>query len=171
MLCALENLIQAQTRAVVLVNPNNPTGQYLKNAEASRLEALALRHNLAIISDEVFADYSFSQDPQRETVWAKNRGALSFSLSGLSKVLRAVRGEKHIILLSEGFDSRLIQGRDAGTSEQGQEEQQMVENGQFWNVDNDNRYGSSASCLALILPRACSRPSSPTRRLARTGQG
>ncbi|HEY2324106.1 MAG TPA: VWA domain-containing protein, partial [Thermoanaerobaculia bacterium] len=29
-------------------------------------------------------------------------------LSGLSKVLRAVRGEKHIILLSEGFDSRLI---------------------------------------------------------------
>src|SRR5438309_5561750 len=66
-------------------------------------------------------------------------------LSGLSKVLRAVRGEKHIILLSEGFDSRLIQGRDAGTSEQGQEEQQMVENGQFWNVDNDNRYGSSAS--------------------------
>ncbi len=66
-------------------------------------------------------------------------------LSGLSKVLRAVRGEKHIILLSEGFDSRLIQGRDAGVSEQAQEEQQMVENGQFWNVDNDNRYGSSTS--------------------------
>ena len=66
-------------------------------------------------------------------------------LSGLSKVLRAVRGEKHIILLSEGFDSRLIQGRDAGASEQGQEEQQMVENGQIWNVDSDNRYGSSSS--------------------------
>ena len=66
-------------------------------------------------------------------------------LSGLSKVLRAVRGEKHIILLSEGFDSRLIQGRDAGISEQAQEEQQMVENGQIWNVDNDNRYGSSTS--------------------------
>ena len=66
-------------------------------------------------------------------------------LSGLSKVLRAVRGEKHIILLSEGFDSRLIQGRDAGVSEQAQEEQQMVEQGQFWNVDSDNRYGSSSS--------------------------
>ncbi|HEX7193264.1 MAG TPA: VWA domain-containing protein [Thermoanaerobaculia bacterium] len=66
-------------------------------------------------------------------------------LSGLSKVLRAIRGEKHLILLSEGFDSRLIQGRDAGVSDQGQEEHQMVENGMIWNVDNDNRYGSSSS--------------------------
>lgn len=66
-------------------------------------------------------------------------------LSGLAKVLRAIRGEKHLIFLSEGFDSRLIQGRDAGISDQGQEEQQMVEHGQIWNVDNNNRYGSSSS--------------------------
>ncbi|HEX3109399.1 MAG TPA: VWA domain-containing protein [Thermoanaerobaculia bacterium] len=66
-------------------------------------------------------------------------------LSGLSKVLRAVRGEKHILLLSEGFDSRLIQGRDAGTTAQGEEEKQMVEQGMIWNVDSDNRYGSSSS--------------------------
>ncbi|HEY2092277.1 MAG TPA: VWA domain-containing protein [Thermoanaerobaculia bacterium] len=66
-------------------------------------------------------------------------------LTGLSKVLRAVRGQKHLIFLSEGFDSRLIQGRDAGSSDQAQEEQSMTESGQIWNVDNDNRYGSSAS--------------------------
>jgi VWFA-related protein len=66
-------------------------------------------------------------------------------LTGLSKVLRAVRGQKHLILLSEGFDSRLIQGRDVGSSAQAQEEQAFTESGQIWNVDNDNRYGSSGS--------------------------
>lgn len=66
-------------------------------------------------------------------------------LTGLSKVLRAVRGEKHILLLSEGFESRLIQGRDAGSSAQAQEEQAMTEAGMIWNVDSDNRYGSSSS--------------------------
>jgi VWFA-related protein len=70
-------------------------------------------------------------------------------LSGLSKVLRAIRGQKHVILLSEGFDPRLIQGRDAGIDSQAQEEQSFVEGGQIWNVDNDNRYGSSSSMSLL----------------------
>jgi alanine-synthesizing transaminase len=83
---AIERQIQPETRAVVVVNPNNPTGQYLKHSDVSRLEALALRHDLAIISDEVFADYSLTQDSLRETVLANNRAALCFSLSGLSKV-------------------------------------------------------------------------------------
>jgi len=87
---ALEGLIQSDThsptRAIVAVNPNNPTGQYLKHIEVSRLEALALRHDLALVSDEVFADYSFSQDLLRETMLAHDRSALSFSVSGLSKV-------------------------------------------------------------------------------------
>lgn len=84
---ALEDLIHPRTRAIVVVNPNNPTGQYLKRNEMSRLQALAERHNLAIISDEVFADYAFSQDSQRETIVAAGDfGALCFSLSGLSKI-------------------------------------------------------------------------------------
>lgn len=70
-------------------------------------------------------------------------------LSGLSKVLRAIRGQKHIILLSEGFDPRLIQGRDAGVSQQQQEEQAAIESGEIMNVDTDNRYGS-ASSLSLL---------------------
>jgi alanine-synthesizing transaminase len=83
---ALEALIGPSTRALVVVNPNNPTGHFVKSGEASRLEALALQHDLALISDEVFADYAFAQDPRRETVMARGRTALSFSLSGLSKV-------------------------------------------------------------------------------------
>jgi VWFA-related protein len=70
-------------------------------------------------------------------------------LSGLTKALRAVNGQKHLVLLSEGFDPRLIQGRDAGTTSQQVAENQAIEHGEIWNVDNDNRFGSSTS-MSLV---------------------
>jgi VWFA-related protein len=70
-------------------------------------------------------------------------------LGGLAKTLRAIRGQKHIIFLSEGFDPRLIQGRDAGVSQQQQEEASSVETGDVWKVDNDNRFGSPESINLL----------------------
>jgi VWFA-related protein len=71
-------------------------------------------------------------------------------LAGLAGVLRGVRGQKHILLLSEGFDPRLIQGRDAGSDEtQNKKEQKAIESGEIWSVDTDNRYGSSSS-MALV---------------------
>ena len=70
-------------------------------------------------------------------------------LSGLTKALRAVNGQKHLVLLSEGFDPRLIQGRDAGTTSQQVAESQAIERGEIWNVDNDNRFGSSTS-MSLV---------------------
>ncbi|HEX3108689.1 MAG TPA: VWA domain-containing protein, partial [Thermoanaerobaculia bacterium] len=70
-------------------------------------------------------------------------------LGGLTATLRAVRGQKHIVLLSEGFDPRLVQGRDAGSSREGQEEQAYLEKGEIWNVDNEKRFGSSGA-LALV---------------------
>jgi alanine-synthesizing transaminase len=71
----------ATTRAVCVVNPNNPTGSYLKPAE---LEAL-LELGLPVISDEVFWDYPLQgPDAPRESVVAATSG-LCFSLDGLSK--------------------------------------------------------------------------------------
>jgi VWFA-related protein len=71
-------------------------------------------------------------------------------LAGLTGVLRGVRGQKHILLLSEGFDPRLIQGRDAGSGDpQKGKEQKAIETGEIWSVDTDNRYGSSSS-MALV---------------------
>ncbi|HEY2324837.1 MAG TPA: hypothetical protein VGJ82_18400, partial [Thermoanaerobaculia bacterium] len=71
-------------------------------------------------------------------------------LAGLTAVLRGVRGQKHILLLSEGFDPRLVQGRDAGSDKtQARKEQKALESGEFWNVESDDRYGSSSS-MALV---------------------
>ena len=67
---------------IVVVNPNNPTGSYLKRDERERLEQL----NLPILSDEVFSDFGLGEDPRRVTSLAGAEKVLTFSMSGLSKI-------------------------------------------------------------------------------------
>jgi alanine-synthesizing transaminase len=83
---ALEAALTPRTRAIVVVNPNNPTGSFLKKAELARLLTLARSREFAIISDEVFSDYAFSPDPARVSTLSAITDALAFSLSGLSKI-------------------------------------------------------------------------------------
>jgi aspartate/methionine/tyrosine aminotransferase len=83
---ALEAALTPRARAIVVVNPNNPTGSFLKTGELERLVALAAGRGLAIVSDEVFSDYAFEPDPERVSTLAGVTGALTFSLSGLSKI-------------------------------------------------------------------------------------
>jgi alanine-synthesizing transaminase len=83
---ALEQAITPRTRAIVVVNPNNPTGSFLKRAELDRLDSLAAARGLAILSDEVFRDYAFADEADRASTLAGNRRALTFSMSGLSKI-------------------------------------------------------------------------------------
>lgn len=84
-LAGLREAIGPDTRAVVLVNPGNPTGCFLKRDEGEALQALAAERGLALVSDEVFADYAARDDPQRAASFAGNGPALAFSLGGLSK--------------------------------------------------------------------------------------
>jgi hypothetical protein len=83
---ALEQVLSPRTRAIVVVNPNNPTGQYLKRAELERLDSLCASRGIAILSDEVFCDYAHGEDSQRVWTLAGEHGALTFSMSGLSKI-------------------------------------------------------------------------------------
>jgi aspartate/methionine/tyrosine aminotransferase len=84
---ALERRLTPRTRAVVLVNPNNPTGAYLKRAEWHQLQSWAARRGLAIIADEVFFDYALdAASPERVSTLDATGEALVFTLSGLSKV-------------------------------------------------------------------------------------
>jgi len=74
---AVEAAITPRTRAIVVVNPNNPTGSFVKSDEITRLESLGL----PILCDEVFSDYGFGHVARRGEA---NR-TLTFSMSGLSK--------------------------------------------------------------------------------------
>jgi alanine-synthesizing transaminase len=69
------------TKAVLIVNPGNPTGAYLKRAEYDALASLGV----PIISDEVFSEFFFAEDPKRVRTLASLDDAPAFSLGGLSK--------------------------------------------------------------------------------------
>ncbi len=84
---ALRAAITERTRAVVVVNPNNPTGSYLKRDELRQMVEICREHDLALISDEVFADYALVPDEGRVSTLTGVRDVLSFSLSGLSKLI------------------------------------------------------------------------------------
>jgi len=81
---SLIRTVTPQTRAILLVHPNNPTGSYLREEELQRLNVICCEHKLALIVDEVFLDYPFSGKPARS--FAGNVNALTFTLSGLSKI-------------------------------------------------------------------------------------
>ena len=83
---ALAAAVNERTRAVIVVNPNNPTGSFVKRDELQLLLELCTRRGLALISDEVFADYAFAPDERRVRAVAGFSDALAFSLGGLSKV-------------------------------------------------------------------------------------
>jgi aspartate/methionine/tyrosine aminotransferase len=59
----LRRNIDARTRAIVLVHPNNPTGSFVRRDEATALSELAREHDLALIVDEVFGDYALDPLP------------------------------------------------------------------------------------------------------------
>ena len=78
-----------RARALVVVNPNNPTGSFVAAPDLPRLAELAAAADLAVISDEVFADYRFGTRapaaPCLAAAPAVATRALTFSLGGLSK--------------------------------------------------------------------------------------
>ena len=78
------NTSGSKCRAVLVVHPNNPTGSYVKRSEAIDLNRICAANNLAIIVDEVFLDYSLAE--AMPLTFAANRDALTFTLSGLSKI-------------------------------------------------------------------------------------
>ena len=82
---ALEALVGPRTKAIVLVNPNNPTGSYIKDEEMFLLNIFCKKHGLAIISDEVFMDYRLEDGPF--ATLKGNSDVLTFVLGGLSKAL------------------------------------------------------------------------------------
>jgi alanine-synthesizing transaminase len=81
---SLQIAVTPRTRGVIVVNPNNPTGHFVKANELQALNEICAERNLAIIADEVFLDFLVGD--ARPVTFAGNTGALSFAMSGLSKI-------------------------------------------------------------------------------------
>ncbi|HEY1768190.1 MAG TPA: pyridoxal phosphate-dependent aminotransferase [Terracidiphilus sp.] len=81
---AFRRALTAQTRAIVLVHPNNPTGHFTKPWEIEELARLCREFSLALIVDEVFLDYAF--DGKSPSFAAGIGGVPVFVVSGMSKI-------------------------------------------------------------------------------------
>jgi alanine-synthesizing transaminase len=80
----LESQITRRTRAIVLISPHNPTGMVADQTQLEGLAEIALRHQLPIISDEVFSEFVAGND--RLPRPAETSAPLVLTLNGLSKM-------------------------------------------------------------------------------------
>ena len=76
--------VTPETRAIVLVHPNNPTGHFTKPWEAEELARMCREFNLSLIVDEVFLDYGISGTGL--SFAGGLEGVPVFVVSGLSKI-------------------------------------------------------------------------------------
>jgi aspartate/methionine/tyrosine aminotransferase len=80
----LEHALSHKSRAMVVVNPNNPTGSFISPEERGQLNEICKRTGMALIVDEVFLDYAHVG--QRRPSFVTNADSLTFTMNGLSKI-------------------------------------------------------------------------------------
>jgi alanine-synthesizing transaminase len=84
----IESLVTARTRAIVVINPNNPTGAVYEQARLQAIAALAARHQLVVFSDEIY-DQILYEDAVHVPMASLVRNSLCVTFNGLSKIYRA----------------------------------------------------------------------------------
>jgi len=83
---ALRGPAGGQIRAIVLITPNNPTGSIVNRSDLQQLHEIAVEFDLALIADEVFADYPIEAATVPSVLTADAK-SLTFALGGLSKTI------------------------------------------------------------------------------------
>ncbi len=87
-LAAIEAMINDRTRALVIINPNNPSGAVYSRDTLEALVELAARHRLVLMADEIY-DQMVYDDAEFVPVAPLVRDGVCLTFSGLSKVYRA----------------------------------------------------------------------------------
>ncbi len=87
-IAAIEALINPKTKAVVIINPNNPTGAVYDRDTLNELVALAERHGLVILVDEIYDQMTY-ESAEFVPLATLVRDTVCLTYSGLSKVYRA----------------------------------------------------------------------------------
>jgi len=80
---ALKQAVTPRTRGIIVVHPNNPTGHFTRTEEVAQLNQICSDHQMAVIADEVFLDFSWAGKPKS---FVSNIEALTFTMSGISKI-------------------------------------------------------------------------------------
>lgn len=83
---SLESGITDKTRVIILLNPSNPTGNFIKTKEINKILRICRERKIAIICDEVFLDYPIEIKSENTFSISGVNYVLTFTLSGLSKI-------------------------------------------------------------------------------------
>ena len=81
----IDSLITKRTRALVLINPNNPTGSIIPDETTKQILEVAARHSLLVIADEVYRELCFEEPPTSASVLAQGIEVPLITLESLSK--------------------------------------------------------------------------------------
>ena len=84
----IEKLINDRTRAIVVINPNNPSGAVYDRGTLQDIVALAERHGLVVLADEIY-DQMVYEDAEFIPMATLVTNTVCLSYSGLSKIYRA----------------------------------------------------------------------------------
>ncbi len=101
-----------------------------------REEIASIGGEVAEIEAEMASREARRFEAQRVERWSRVLGDLFERLAVLPM-------RKHVFLVSEGFDARLLQGREESALEEAQREADRGAAGQFWRVDLEERFGSA----------------------------
>lgn len=83
----LRKSISERTRIIVCINPNNPTGSYLKSSEYEQIIEMAAEKKIIILSDEVFWGYKIDEDLIEIKTFSGCKEIPNFVINGISKLL------------------------------------------------------------------------------------
>jgi alanine-synthesizing transaminase len=83
----MRSKITGRTRAIVVINPNNPTGAVYSKTVLRAIADLAIEHNLIVFADEIY-DKILYDDAVHHTFAALAPDCLVFTFNGLSKAYR-----------------------------------------------------------------------------------
>lgn len=100
----LESQISTRTRALVLISPHNPTGMVARGQFLEALAAVACRHDLPVLADEVFSEFLYDLEALPRP--AATSAPLVFTLNGFSKMV-GLPGLKLGWILLSGRQSRV----------------------------------------------------------------
>ncbi len=82
---SIEEAIDSKTKAIVIINPNNPTGAILSRDTLSQIVEIARRHRLVIFSDEIYDQYILDEEDEHVSVASLADDVPVVTFNGLSK--------------------------------------------------------------------------------------
>jgi len=82
---AVEAAITPRTKAIILPYPNNPTGAVVGKAQLEKLAEVFIRHDLIVISDEIYAELCYSEEGHTSIASLPGMRERTFVLNGFSK--------------------------------------------------------------------------------------